>query len=196
MEERSVRLLDRWRAGDEAAAGALFRRYADRLTKLTRSRLPARLAPRLDAEDVVQSAFRSFFAAVRQGRYDVEHGGDLWQLLVTITLRKLYHQIERHSARKRGAGREMPLTDDVQPASAKHMAAANESPAEALALIEEVEQLMSGLSDVQRHMVELRLQGHTLEEIAAATDRCPLTVRRVLQRVKNELQRRQAVDAR
>jgi RNA polymerase sigma-70 factor (ECF subfamily) len=192
MEERSSHLLDRWRAGDETAAGALFRRYADRLTKLTQSRLPARLAPRLDAEDVVQSAFRSFFAACRQGRYDVEHGGDLWQLLVTITLRKLYHQIERHSARKRGAGRETPLTDDVQPASGKQTA--DQSPAEAQALIEEVEQLMRGLSAVQRHMIELRLQGHTLEEIAAATDRCPLTVRRVLQRVRNELHRRQAVD--
>jgi DNA-directed RNA polymerase specialized sigma24 family protein len=39
-------------------------------------------------------------------------------------------------------------------------------------------------------MVELRLQGHSLEEIAAATQRCERTVRRALEQVKERLEQR------
>jgi DNA-directed RNA polymerase specialized sigma24 family protein len=36
----------------------------------------------------------------------------------------------------------------------------------------------------------LRLQGYSLEEIAAATQRCERTVRRILERVKEQLEKR------
>jgi len=47
---------------------------------------------------------------------------------------------------------------------------------------------MRDLSPVHRRIVELRLQGHNVSEIAADTDRCPHTVRRVLEQVKRDLQ--------
>ena len=34
----------------------------------------------------MQSAYRSFFVGVREGRYALERGGDLWRLLVALTL--------------------------------------------------------------------------------------------------------------
>src|SRR5262245_61917038 len=75
-EKADDSLLARCREGDQQAAAELFRRYADRLIALARSRLSARLARRLDPEDAVHSAYRSFFADVREGRYHVEQGGD------------------------------------------------------------------------------------------------------------------------
>jgi hypothetical protein len=39
-------------------------------------------------------------------------------------------------------------------------------------------------------MVEMRLQGHTFEAIAVATQRSERLVRRVLEQVKNRLQQR------
>ena len=63
----SAQLVARWQAGDEAAAEALFARYADRLTQLAASRLARRLAARIDPEDVVMSAYRSFFVGARRG---------------------------------------------------------------------------------------------------------------------------------
>ena len=62
----SVQLVARWQAGDEAAAEALFARYADRLTQLAASRLARRLAARIDPEDVVMSAYRSFFVGAHE----------------------------------------------------------------------------------------------------------------------------------
>src|SRR5688572_10742761 len=88
--QSSIELLRLLAAGDEGAAATVFERYAERLTRLARSRLAARLAQRIDAEDVVMSAYRSFFVAARQGRFELERGGDLWRLLVEVTLHKLY----------------------------------------------------------------------------------------------------------
>lgn len=92
-------------AGDEDAATTIFERYAERLTRLARSRLAARLATRVDAEDIVMSAYRSFFVAARQGRFELERGGDLWRLLVEVTLHKLYRSAAHHHAQRRSIDR-------------------------------------------------------------------------------------------
>ena len=189
MDERSITLVERWRSGDQQAASELFHRYADRLLVLARSRLSEKVAQRIDPEDVVQSAYRSFFAGAREGRFDISRGGDLWRLLVAITLHKLRDQVKHHQAEKRrvqseqGFGSEDSLLG-IQP----HVLANDPSPIEAVALAEEVEQLMAKLQPLQRRMVELRLQGHNLEEIAAATERGVSTVRRVLEGVKEQLE--------
>src|SRR4051812_47435223 len=94
-------------AGDEAAAAALFRRFVHRLIGLARSRIPGRLAGRVDPEDVVQSAYRSFFAASAAGHYQAARGDDLWELLATITLHKIHRQVERFQAQKRAWDREV-----------------------------------------------------------------------------------------
>src|SRR5580692_6879621 len=91
--EPSAELLANYRAGDERAAAALYERYIGRLTRLAASRLSAKLARRTDAEDVVQSTFRSFFLRVRDGRLALEEEHDLWRLLASITLHKLYRQV-------------------------------------------------------------------------------------------------------
>src|SRR5947209_20413942 len=106
MDNLSADLVMRWRDGDQRAAGELFERYAERLIALASSRLSARLARHVDPEDVVQSAYRSFFVGARDGRYVLGRSGDLWRLLVAITLHKLQHQVERHTAGKRSVVRE------------------------------------------------------------------------------------------
>ena len=104
-DDRSTDLMARWRQGDQDAAAELFRQYAGRLIALARSRLPAHMSQRFDPEDVVQSAYRSFFARAREGRFDIQPGNDLWQLLVGITVHKLQHQVRRNSADKRVGNR-------------------------------------------------------------------------------------------
>ena len=52
-EVASAELLVRWTGGDQAAAREIFERYVDRLTRLARARLSAKLAARLDPDDVV-----------------------------------------------------------------------------------------------------------------------------------------------
>ena len=190
VDQESAELLVRWQNGDQEAAGDLFRRYAERLIALVRSRLSEKLARRLDPEDVVQSVYRSFFAHARDGRYVLENSGDLWRLLVAITVHKLGHQVERHTADKRALDREseFPGSESLFGLEAAFLAS-EPSPAEALALADELEQIMRSLDPLQRRMLEMRLQGWTLNEIATEVRRSLRTVRRVLDRIKEYLVR-------
>lgn len=191
MEERSAELVARWRGGDEEAAGELVHRYTERLLALARSRLSRKLTRHLDPEDVVQSAYRSFFVGTRDGRYVLERNGDLWRLLVAITLHKLHHQIARHTAEKRTVARETSLpTDAALEALAAAQLEREPSPLEEAALADELALVLRGLEPRQRRMVELRLQGYSLEEIATTTERCERTVRRILEQVKQQLEGR------
>jgi RNA polymerase sigma-70 factor (ECF subfamily) len=187
MDVPSADLMARWRDGDEEAAGELFHRYAERLLALARSRMSVRLAGHVDPEDVVQSAYRSFFSGARAGRFALERSGDLWRLLVAITLHKLHHQVERHTAGKRNLARQARLDKDGPFGREGRLLAREPTPAEAAALADTVERLLRGLEPLERHMVELRLQGWGLEEIAAEVSRSERTVRRLLERVKERL---------
>jgi RNA polymerase sigma-70 factor (ECF subfamily) len=189
--DRSGELLARWRAGDQHAAAELVGQYTTRLVALARSRLPTKFGHRVDAEDVVQSAYRSFFAAARDGRYDRPQGGDLWQLLVTITLRKVYRQMEQLGTCKRAVDRELHFgSEDSLWGIQGPVSAGEPSPVEALALVDEVQDIMRGLDAAQRRVLELRLQGHNLDEIATATRCSERTVRRLLEKLKLQLEHR------
>lgn len=188
-DNESAELLERFRAGDERAAEQLFNRFAGRLIALAASKLSEKLARRLDAEDVVQSAYRSFFRGARDGRYVLQRSGELWSLLVSITLHKLQHQAERHTAGKRGVDREeTPEAADSCRGLSAFALARDPSPLEAAALADEVESVLCRLEPRHRSILELRLQGHNLEEIAAQVKCSERTVRRVLEEVKGRME--------
>jgi RNA polymerase sigma-70 factor (ECF subfamily) len=191
-DDGSGDLVARWRTGDQQAAAELFRRYAHRLIALARSRLSTKLAGRIDPEDVVQSAYRSFFAgAAHDGRFDLERGGDIWRLLVAITLHKLNDQLKRNTSQKRSVAQERGFgSEDSLVALQAHLRSEEPSPIEAVALADEVERLMRGLEPAHRRMLELRLQGCNIFEIAAQVNSGERTVRRVLKRVKQLLEER------
>jgi RNA polymerase sigma factor (sigma-70 family) len=186
----TIALVNRWREGDERAADDLFHRYVDRLLALARSRLSEKLAARFDPEDVVQSAYRSFFDRARSGGFALEQSGDLWRLLAAITLNKLRHQVERNTAAKRGIDQEHGAPCWVSHADFVEMVTGDPSPSEVVALADETELLMRDLAPHQRRMVELRLRGYTLEEIAEEVQRSERTVRRVMEQIKQTLELR------
>jgi RNA polymerase sigma factor (sigma-70 family) len=190
-------LLARWREGDQQAAAELFGRYVNRLVALARSRLSQRLTHRIDPEDVVQSVYRSFFAGAREGRYHLERGGDLWRLLVAITFYKLNDQVKRNTCRKRSPGQERSFgTEDSLPGIQVQLLSREPSPEEAAALAEEVESLMRGVEPLHRRILELRLQGYNIFEIAAATHCGERTVHRVLKRIKQQVEDRYSDNSR
>jgi tRNA A-37 threonylcarbamoyl transferase component Bud32/DNA-directed RNA polymerase specialized sigma24 family protein len=183
----SAELLARYyRCHDEAAAEELFHRYSARLTALARSRLSHSLATRVDAEDVVQSAYRSFFLLARDGEVLLRESGDLWRLLVRITLRKVYRSARRHRADCRSVEREHPRPDEMEAVALSR----EPTPAEAVALIDELRGVLAPLGAIQRRIVEMRLQGHEVEVIAAEVRRSTRTVRRTLAAFGGELERR------
>lgn len=186
--EESAELLARVGAGDDAAAEVVFLRFAERLLALAATRLSEKLMRRVDAEDVVQSAYRSFFVGARDGRFVVMKSGDLWRLLVGITLHKVQRQVEHHTAGKRA------LAQEAAPASSECLGvqalAREPSPLEAAVLADECELLMRSLPPDKRPILELRLQGHGIDEIGEQLGCSERTVRRTLDQVKKTIEAR------
>lgn len=189
MDETSAEIMARYRDGDERAAEELFARYVGRLTLLARSRLSPKLASRTDPEDVVLSAYRSFFVAARDGRFVLARSGDLWRLLVSITMHKLHRQVRHHTAERRSVSREQPGAgvEDVA------VVAREPSPADVVAITDELEVVMNSLDPLARRVLELRLQEEPLAVIAVDVGRSERTVRRTLATIREQLsQRREA----
>lgn len=185
-ETREV--FDRVRSGDEEAAREVFDRYLGRLVALARSRLSDKLARKVDADDVVQSALRSFFVRARDGQYAIERAGDLWALLAAITKNKLLKKAEHFRQQKRNLDQDQPLAGGSEAEGSPF--ATDPTDEEAVALSDEVEFLMRGLEPLQRTMLELRLQGQPIPQIADTVERSERTVRRFLSSFRDDLEER------
>jgi RNA polymerase sigma-70 factor (ECF subfamily) len=177
--------MARLRASDEEAAKRVFQQFAQRLIALARSRLDDRLLRKVDPEDILQSVFKSFFCRQAQGEFDLDSWDSLWSLLSVITVRKCGRWRRYFRAERRNLQAEV---------SSWELFADEPTPEEAAILTETLEQVMRGLEDGEREMVMLSLQGYTVAEISDQVDRTRRTVQRVLQRVRQRLERLQAQD--
>jgi RNA polymerase sigma-70 factor (ECF subfamily) len=183
-------LITRLRAGDSDAAGEIFRRFARRLIGLARLRLDARLQSKVDPEDVVQSALKSFFVRHAGGEFDLSSWDSLWSLLTVITLRKCGHKLEYFQAACRDVQREVTPQRRDDDSSASWEAIAREPrPEEAAELAETVEQLFRDFDAEHRSIFELSLQGCSIPEISSQLNTSERTVYRRLERIKGRLER-------
>jgi RNA polymerase sigma-70 factor, ECF subfamily len=168
-------LIRRYRGGDDSAATQLFLRYANRLRALASEYCTGGYARRFDADDIVQSVFRTFFQGVRKRGYDVPPGGELWGLLMVLALNKVRNLVEHHRAGKRSVQK----TTSVSEFDRQSVLAADESAAAFLRLV--LEEQLEGLPESNQIIVRLRIEGYEVAEIAEETGRSRRTVERVLQ---------------
>ena len=170
-------LMRRFRQGEDDAPTQLYLRYAERLQALATKQTSAELGRRLDPEDIVQTVFRTFFRRVAQGNYDVPDGEEIWKLLLVIALNKIraagiLHKAAKRDVRRTNSGDANDLV--IQEASGK-----DETALAVLRMV--VDDVLTGLSESHRKMIELRIEGHEVVEISQAVGRSKRSVERVLQ---------------
>jgi RNA polymerase sigma factor (sigma-70 family) len=174
-----------------AAARAAFERFTRRLIGLARVHLDVRLQHKIDPEDVVQSAYKSFFLRYGEGALAAEGWDGLWGLLTRITLRKCADRVRYHRAERRAASREaLAGAEDAEPW--RQAVGREPTPQQAAVLTETVEHLLRGLDEDERPIVELSLQGYSTQEISEQVGRAERSVRRLRERVRKQLQRLRA----
>lgn len=174
-------------ATDEPAR-LIFERFTRRLVGLARTHLDGRLKNKVDPEDVVQSAYKSFFLRYGEGALAAEGWNGLWGLLTTITLRKCADRARYHQAERRDLGREE--STEVGPwATALDR---EPTPEQAVSLAETLAGVLDGLGAAERPIVELSLQGYSTQEVAERLNRAERSVRRVRERVRLQLERLRA----
>jgi RNA polymerase sigma factor (sigma-70 family) len=176
-------LVRRFRQGSQDAATQLYVRYAQRLRALARTNSSTDLAGQIDPEDIVQSVFGSFFRGINQGYYDVPAGEDLWKLFLVIALNKIrakavyYHAAARDSRRTVSGETARPNLETV--------AATEDTESAFLELA--LDDALGSLPPRARRIVELRVEGHEVAEIARRTGRSKRTVERILQDARRKL---------
>lgn len=165
-------------AGDPAAARPLFEKYFARLVGLARARLGD--APRgpADEEDMALSAFNSFVQRAGAGKLpDLADRVGLWRLLATITARRVTHLLRDEGRIKRGGG----SAAGGRPGALEEAIGRDPDPALVTEVRDECDRLLAVLGDDDlRRIALLRMDGHSVAEVAAVVGIAPRSVKRKL----------------
>ena len=179
-------------AGDQEAARLLWQRYYRELVELARARLgptPRRIA---DEEDVALSVLRCLYEGAARGQFAaVVNRRELWQLLATITVRKVINQQRLLKKQKRGGGRVrgdsvLEVRDGDGWGAGFDEILGDAATPEVLAIaVEEYQRLMGALDDDRlRTIAQRKLEGHRNEDIADELGLACRSIERKLQRIR------------
>ena len=187
-----IRWMQQVQGGDDEAAEQIWNEYYRRLMGLARLKLggsPRRVG---DEDDVVVNALDSFFRAARDDRFDrLQDRSDLWRVLAMLVARKAARQIEHQMRQKRGSGQVRGesvfiAADDTGAAGLENLAAGENLAGDYVVEMQEsLEQLLDLLPDDEyRAIANMRMEGHSNEEIAEKLGCTERTVERRLQRIR------------
>jgi hypothetical protein len=163
----------------------VFHRLYNRLKAFAAKRLHSGLRPKVDASDIVTSAYRAFHEGVREGRFRADGWRDLWQLLVTITKRKCNYQIALYNTEKRNLAREQSLQPNPKDSGTGWLPLDSEaSPADIAATAEDLDWIAQQVPDWYMHAWFMAVDGYKQEDIAKEVGRAVKSV----QRAKNKIE--------
>jgi RNA polymerase sigma factor (sigma-70 family) len=188
-------LMERFRAGDPDACEQLVRRYQVKVRAAAKRRLRGTgLAPLVDSVDIAQSVFFAFW----RGRIpELNTPEELLAWLVAIVKRKVAEKCRKSMADTRrptngtaGGPEGIETAASPIPSSLDDLAEREQRTTDQRRL----ELALDLLGPVFRQVWELRQKGHGLNEIARATGLAFARVRRILERIRLELDARPEED--
>jgi len=183
-------LIRRVRAGDEAAAADLVRRYEPAIRRAVRIRLgDTRLARAFDSMDVCQSVMASFFVRAALGHYELNAPEQLLKLLGTMARHKLADQVDR----ERAACRDNRRVEEGG-AETREVVSSASSPSRQVAAREMLQEVQRRLSPEEGQLVELRNQGLDWAAIADRLGGSPEALRKRLTRATDRIARELGLD--
>ncbi|MFO0811244.1 MAG: ECF-type sigma factor [Gemmataceae bacterium] len=158
--------------------------YAGQLVRVAEKHISRKLSGRVDGEDVVQSVFRTFFRRSEAGEFRIDSSAQLWQLLVRITVLKARAKGRYHTAGMRNASAEVGGDANDYLADAMHR---EPSPDEAAALVDQIDAPVRGLPEVYGRVLEMRLAGDSVTDIASSLGMSRQGVYRMLDHLQDRL---------
>jgi RNA polymerase sigma-70 factor (ECF subfamily) len=172
----------------DPASREVFERFTRRLIALARSHIHAKLQHKVDAEDVVQSAYKSLVLRYGDDVLRTQRLDSLWSLLSLITLRKCADRVRHFHADCRDVARENPADGGSQFSGLREAIGREPMPEHAAALSEIIEEILRELTPAERPIIELSLQGYSTSEVSEQLGRAERSVRRIRERVKHRLE--------
>jgi RNA polymerase sigma-70 factor (ECF subfamily) len=131
--------------------------------------------------------FRSFFRRARDGYYQVPDSGELWQLLLVLSLNKIRRLAIHHRAQKRDVRATMLEEMEILPTQSENGHSEDDVAFGVLKMV--VEETISELTAIKQAIVRDRIEGFEVAEIAERVGRSKRTVERTLQQFRQRLAR-------
>jgi DNA-directed RNA polymerase specialized sigma24 family protein len=180
-----TRWIDQLPLGDPAAVRGLWERYFRRLVGLARKKLGDAPRGMADEEDVALSAFDSFCRNAEAGRFpDLADREGLWRILVVMTARKAGHLRRDETRLKRGGGL-IAEGGEGGDRRLEEVISREPDPETAALAADEHRRLMDALGDDELRLVaQRRMEGDSVEEIAARLGYATRSIKRKLQLVR------------
>jgi DNA-directed RNA polymerase specialized sigma24 family protein len=180
-------------AGDPVAAQKLWEHYFQRLVGLAHKKLRDLPRRALDEEDVALSVFDSFCRGARQGQFpQLLDRDNLWRVLVVLTSRKALNVRRDEYRQKRGGGDVRGESALIGPRGSSDAEAGlsailgrDPTPEFATQVAEECQRLLDALGDTELRSIALwKMEGDTIDQIAAKLQRSPRTIERKLRMIR------------
>ncbi len=164
------------RDGDAVVHAEFVDRYRPALERLADRRIQAAAQRRVGPESIAQSVCRTFLRRASDGQFAFEDEGALWGLLCAIALTKVREHVRFHTRQKRDLGREESL-GSIHAASTTADTPSHDA---VVAFEDQFAVVLDGFDKEERQMLELRVQGHTQQQIGEMLGCSERTVRRLL----------------
>ena len=176
-------LLSRARQRDPEAVSEICRQYEPRLRVVARVLLGPALRPYLDSVDLTQSVHKSILVGLRDEKFRIADPEQLVGLALTVLRRKAARHWRhiRRQQRLSGAGGEGMASGLADPVGT------GLDPADEAQFQDQVRHLCGHLDDVERRILDLRLEGHSSPEIAALTGLSAVNIRVRMTRLRQRL---------
>ena len=178
MDDRKLdfdQLIEAVRGGSQDAAWELVRRYSNQILRVVRRRLPDPMRSKFDSQDFLQATGASVFEnASRLGEF--AEPAEFTAFIAGVATNKVKMEIRRRYGAKFNITRERPLEEDFYSSvpSGSQVAVARETWFE----------LLKDQPEHYRQMVEMRLSGSSMRQIADQLDMHEGTVQRALRKLR------------
>jgi RNA polymerase sigma factor (sigma-70 family) len=172
-------LLARVRTGDETALIAVLQQYETRLRLAAHALIGPALRTQMDTFDLVQSVHRALLPGLRNGKYDIAEPEQLVALALTVIRNKLISKWRhlRPEAEQRAGGNDATNSSRQTRDDPSAIAQVNDS----------VRHVLNSLDASDRKLLELRMQGYSIVEIADLLECDAHALRAHLSRLRSRL---------
>jgi RNA polymerase sigma factor (sigma-70 family) len=180
-------LLNRAALGDSDAQASICQQYERQVRIVARVLLGPQLRSHLDTMDLIQSVHRSLLIGLKNDKFSIVSPDKLVGLACTIVRRKVARKwriVRRQSnANKTPGGDVSYLTSVISSIANPHS-----GPAEIAEFNDQLAKLCESLHEIERKMLEMRLDGYTTGEVAQLLGIHPVAIRVRWTRLRQRLE--------
>jgi len=169
-------LVQAYRLGDQDAARELHQRFVGLLYRYAKGRVSSKDRRAMDLSGMVQSVFRVFFQWVRKPGTSINDTAHAGNMLKGMVKRRVINAAKRPD-------RPPPLDFDIPDPAPGQWDKYQER-------LDEIERFLAAWDEHKQAAVRLRLEGHTIAQIANRVDTTPGRVKHILKRFRDEFGRR------